>query len=322
MKGNAGNSDTLLLRFFYGTAFGRLFLKGLVQPGVSRAAGRLLSAGPSKWLVPYYIRKHNIDLQDIEIPEKGFASFNDFFTRKRKKSCCAASCDSAGGEAAFGSLYGAGRETVSGNLSGAGGEAAPGSLVSPCDAFLTCVKIRENTVFSIKNTCFSLEDLLKDRKLAAKFQRGTGLIFRLTPAHYHRYSYGAKGRVLCSRVIPGKLHCVRPVALRKVPVFVQNSREYQALAAEGFGTMVQMEIGALLVGKIRNEGGRLPGEEAKPGEEKGYFEFGGSTILILLPEHAVRFTEGFREKYFEYQSKGAEIPVRMGEVLGMAKSLV
>lgn len=288
MKRNTGNSDTFLLRFLYGTALGRLCLKGLVQPGVSKAAGRFLSLRASKWLASYYIRKHGIDLKDIEIPPGGFASFNDFFTRKRKSGCAGA---------------------------------AAGTLLSPCDGFLTCVKIGADTVFSIKNTRFSLEDLLKDQKLAARFQRGIGLVFRLTPANYHRFCYGAKGQVLCSRVIPGKLHCVRPVALRNIPVFVQNAREYQVLAAEGFGAVVQMEIGALLVGKIRNERKPLPGETVGAGEEKGYFEFGGSTILLLLSENAVHFTKTFREKGAEYQRKGKEIPVRMGEVIGVSRKL-
>ncbi len=286
MKRKTSSSDTFLLRFLYGTAFGRLCLKGLVHPEVSKAAGRFLSSGASRWLAPYYIRKYRIDLTDIEIPQKGFASFNDFFTRKRKETCAGA---------------------------------AAGTLISPCDGFLTCVRIGEDTVFSIKNTRFSLEDLLQDQELAAGFQRGIGLVFRLTPAHYHRYCYGAEGQFLRSGVIPGKLHCVRPVALRNVPVFAQNTREYQVLAAEGFGAMVQMEIGALLVGKIRNERQPLPGETVRAGEEKGYFEFGGSTILLLLPEKAVRFTKEFREKGMKYQREGAEIPVRMGEVMGVSR---
>ena len=61
---------------------------------------------------------------------------------------------------------------------------------------------------------------------------------------------GAK--VLRARKIRGKLHCVRPIALRTVPVFAQNSREYEVIAAGKFGIVVQMEIGALLVGKINN----------------------------------------------------------------------
>ena len=113
--------------------------------------------------------------------------------------------------------------------------------------------IEKDSEFTIKHTRYSVEDLLQDKSLAARFEGGKALVFRLTPANYHRYCYPAEGRVLSEKKIPGVLHCVRPVALCSVPVFAQNSREYQVIRTERFGTMVQMEIGALLVGKITNK---------------------------------------------------------------------
>lgn len=271
--------ESPMVCFLYRTVCGRLLLKLLVHPKVSEAAGGFLSSGASKCLVPYYIRKHKIDLRDIEIPPNGFSSFNEFFTRKRK--------------------------TVSYDL-------ASDRLISPCDGFLTPVKIKENTVFSIKNTEFSLEDLLKDHDLAGKFKEGTALIFRLTPANYHRYCYAANGRILGFGKICGKLHCVRPIALRNVPVFTQNSREYTIIKSERFKTMIQMEIGALLVGKIKNHRESLDCPRVWAGEEKGYFEFGGSTIVLLLQKDTICF----RKRLYERQNSEGEIPVRMGQVIG------
>lgn len=253
-----------------------MLLKLLVQPQVSKAAGCFLSSGASKWLVPYYIRKHEIDMSDIEIPQGGFASFNDFFTRKRKT----------------------GYDDLSSS-----------HLISPCDGFLTPVKIRKNTVFHLKNTEFSLEDLLKDKKLAKKFYDGTALIFRLTPANYHRYCYAAEGKLLCHKKIGGKLHCVRPIALRRIPVFIQNSREYTVVKTEKIGIMVQMEIGALLVGKIQNHRKSSESNHIRTGEEKGYFEFGGSTIILLFQKDTIHLCE----KLHERKNSDGEIPVRMGE---------
>ncbi len=45
-----------------------------------------------------------------------------------------------------------------------------------------------------------------------------------------------------------------------------------------FGDIVQMEVGALLVGRITND---TSVSTAVRGEEKGYFEYGGSTIILL-----------------------------------------
>ncbi|MGN0348570.1 MAG: phosphatidylserine decarboxylase [Roseburia sp.] len=270
--------DSLILKFLYKTALGRLLLKLLVQPKVSQMAGKLLSSKISKCLVPYYIRKHKIDMEDIEIPHKGFVSFNDFFTRKRNAECLDGAC---------------------------------GRLISPCDGFFTPVRIRKSTVFQIKHTQYSLKDLLKDEELAKLFGDGMALIFRLTPADYHRYCYSADGKILSSRKIQGKLHCVRPIALETIPVYIQNSREYQVIKTEKFGTMVQMEIGALLVGKIKNY--KRPPEkmEIQAGEEKGYFEFGGSTIVLLLQKDAICMNQNLYKK----NKNHAEIRVRRGELM-------
>lgn len=271
--------ESLALRFLYETVPGRMVLKLLVQPKVSEAAGHFLSSGASKWIVPFYVRKHKIDMSDIDIPGEGFPSFNAFFTRKR-------------------------RTTV--DLSGAGGH-----VISPCDGWLTVAKIWDNTILNIKNTGFTLADLLKDRELAGQFREGTALIFRLTPANYHRYCHVLDGKVLLRRRIKGKLHCVRPIALRTVPVFAENSREYQALETEDFGTVIQMEVGALLVGKIRNYPLSSKDGNVRGGQEKGYFEFGGSTIILLFQKNAVRLNG----KLYQRKKSGGEIPVRMGEIV-------
>lgn len=267
--------------FLYRTVVGRMLLKLLVQPAVSRAVGSFLSSGASKWLIPYYIRKYKIDMDDVEIPPGGFSSFNAFFIRERKIECFDLTQD---------------------------------HLISPCDGSLTYVKIREDLIFHIKNTRFSLEDLLADHEYAMGFQNGTALIFRLTPADHHRYCYIADGRIRYSRKIQGKLHCVRPIALREVPVFVQNSREYQVIETERFGMMIQMEIGALLVGKIIDHRRPFGTDEIKAGEEKGYFEFGGSTIIVLLKENAIYLNARLSER----QNSDGEIPVHMGEYIARA----
>lgn len=273
--------DSLILRFLYRTIPGRMLLKLLTRPEISGAVGRFLSSGFSKWLVPCYIRRHKIDMRDIDIPAEGFSSFNAFFIRTRRSNRPTLPC---------------------------------GHLISPCDGLLTVTKIKDSSVFDIKRTRYALEDLLQNPALAAKFQGGTALIFRLTPADYHRYCYAASGVVRGFRRIPGKLHCVRPVALRTVPVFTQNSREYQVLRTQYFGTIVQMEIGALLVGKINNRRLSPANRRVQAAEEKGYFEFGGSTIVLLLQKNAVRF----HKRLYEELRHGRELPVRLGDDIARA----
>ncbi len=273
--------DSVSLRFLYKTVPGRMLLKLLVQPWVSKAAGCFLSSGCSKGLVPYYIRKHNIDMNGISIPKGGFSSFNSFFTRKRPEEY----------------------------------RALPQKeLISPCDGYLHVVKIKKDVVLEVKHSGYSLGDLLKDSGLAKKFEDGTALIFRLTPSNYHRYCYPADGNVLISRRIKGKLHCVRPIALRTTPVFIQNSREYQVVKTKQFGMMVQMEVGALLVGKISNHKS-LVGSYVQAGKEKGYFEFGGSTVILLFQKDSLTVNEELMKR----QDEEEETPVRMGDVIAWGR---
>lgn len=270
--------DSFLLKFLYGTVPGRVLLKLLAQPALSKLGGWFLSSRLSGWIVPCYIRKHHIDMKNVEVPAGGFSSFNAFFIRRRK----------------FWSY-----------------DLTSEHLISPCDGYLTIAEIGQETVFSIKNTKFSVEDLLKSGELAERFRGGIAFIFRLTPAEYHRYCYAADGDIIHAKKVRGKLHCVRPIALRNIPVFVQNSREYQVMHTENFGMMVQMEIGALLVGKIKNDSSYLRRGYAQAGEEKGFFEFGGSTVILLLQKNMVQPNMAL----YERKDEEGEIQVQMGEFI-------
>lgn len=270
----------LIPLLLYRTIPGRCLLKTLSSPGLSRIAGNFLSSDLSRRIVPWYIRKYGIRMSDIEVPAGGFTSFNEFFTRKRKDGMLP--------------------------------EPEAGQMLCPCDGLLSVVKVREDSVFRLKGTPYSLRQLLGDETLSDFLQGGVALIFRLTPQHYHRYCYSMDGNVMRSRRIEGKLHCVRPVALETVPVFAENSREYQVIRTPQGRYLVQMEIGALLVGRISNYPVLKGGGEVHAGEEKGYFEFGGSTIVLLFEKDMVQLNDDLLHKH----DREGEIPVHMGQPLG------
>ena len=270
---NREKKETLTIRFLYKTIPGRIILKLLTKPFLSKAAGRFLNSRLSRWLVPLFIKKHSIDMSRYE---KKYRSFNDFFTRKRRI------------------------EEI---------DITPEHLISPCDGYLSVYPVTEEQTYQIKHVEYRLEELLKSRKLAKQFSGGTCLVFRLTPQDYHRYCYVSDGIVARSRVIPGKIHCVRPIPCETFPIFAENSREYTEIHTRKFGTIIQMEIGAMMVGKIHN----YPRDgKVFQGEEKGYFEFGGSTILLLLEKDKVKVDEGILENSRE----GAETRIYLGELVG------
>lgn len=264
-----------MLNFLYRTVPGRLILKPLVRPGFSKAAGKFCDSRASRFLIPGFIKKNNICMDEFEAIKYG--SFNQFFCRKIKP----------------------GMRPVDDNAE---------AFVAPCDGLLSTYHIEDGLVIPIKGSRYGIADLLRDPKLASEYNGGTCLVFRLCVNHYHRYIYLDNGTKTNNKFIPGVLHTVRPIALRTVPVFTENSREYTILETENFGNVIQMEVGAMLVGRIRNLHGI---SKIRRGQEKGYFEYGGSTIIVLVkPDKA-----SFPAEFFETTDKGEEIPVKMGQRL-------
>jgi len=128
---------------------------------------------------------------------------------------------------------------------------------------------------------------------------------------YHRYCYIDSGKKSRNYRIKGVLHTVNPIAHESVHVFKENTREYSVLFSENFGKILLMEVGALLVGKIVNYH-----DEAyvKRGEEKGRFEFGGSTIIVCLEKGRAVIDKDIMENSLN----GIETLVKMGEKIGVA----
>ncbi len=275
--------ESLSLRFLYRTPPGRAALKLLTRPGFSRFAGCFLDSRASRRLIPWAVRSWNVNLTEFE--DADYPSFNAFFTRRRKKE-----------------LLGINVE--------------PERLISPCDGWLSAYPIEANSAFRIKGGEYSLRDLLDDAEWARRFCGGDCLIFRLTPSDYHRYCFIDDGRVIRSAAIPGVLHCVRPIACERYPVYVQNSREWTLIETERFGRVAQMEIGALMVGRIANEP-LPPYSRVRRGQEKGRFEFGGSTIVLLFERDRIALDE----RVHENMRNGMETRVRTGAGIGRSRPI-
>ena len=267
-----------VLNFLYKTVPGRLLLKVLASRPVSRLCGRFLDSPCSGFLIQGFARRNGIVLADYETD--GIRTFNQFFRRKIKE----------------------GRRPF---------DMEPQHLPSPCDGLLSAWNIQEGTVIPVKQSRYTVRSLLQDEELAASFDGGVCLVFRLCVDNYHRYSYADSGKKGRNVFIPGVLHTVRPVALESLPVFSENCREYTVIESECFGKIVQMEVGAMLVGRIVNAEGE---GTAVRGKEKGFFEYGGSTIILLVGAGKL----SLRSDIADNSRMGCETPVRMGECIAVA----
>lgn len=257
---DAGRGQERLLALLYGTAAGRILLKPLVHPAVSKLGGMVLSSGWSRILIPPFVKHYKIDLSQFQ--RQNYRSYNEFFSRKIRP----------------------GARPVDTN---------PSHFISPCDSKLTVLPITPDCRFTVKHTSYTVASLLQNKALAESYSGGQVLIFRLTVDDYHRYCYPVDGEKSENIRIPGVFHTVNPIANERYPIYRQNTREYTLLHSPEFGDIVMMEIGALLVGKIVNHHGRA---DVKRGQEKGYFQFGGSTIVLLVKNGVLKVDDEIMEK--------------------------
>ena len=152
-------------------------------------------------------------------------------------------------------------------------------------------------------------------ELAEKYRNGVALVVRLTGADYHHYCYVADGKKGKNHYLHGVFHALVPVVREQVPVYQENAREFCRIRTYYFDEIIQMEVGAMLVGKINNieEGVK----EVQKGQEKGYFSYGGSTVVVLFKEGAVDLDRDL----IENTQEGIETVIKMGERIGYRKML-
>jgi len=270
-----------LTNLFYGTYLGRCFCSlFLTWRPLSKLYGCLQNRSRSARKIDRFIEKCHINTDEIEAPSGGYRCFNDFFTRKVKAESRSIHPD-------------------------------PKILISPADGRLLVYPVQDGAVYPVKGVTFTVEELIADRSAASTYKGGLCLIFRLAPLDYHRFCYIDDGEHGPVNSIGGNLHSVNPIAIRSnLKIFQKNYREYCILKTKNFGDVIQIEVGALLVGKIHQNlrrGGRF-----SRGQEKGYFEFGASTIVMAFEP----LTASIDEDITQYSRRGIETLVQYGSAIG------
>ena len=265
------------IRFAYGTTLGRILAKGILcRKFVSQIYGAWQKSPLSRGKVKKFMAQYHISVEDCT--EKEFPDFNAFFTRQRKHYQ---------------------------------DQTAEGQLPAIADSKLLALPISEGSIFEIKGVPYTVAELLENETLAKEFVGGFCLIFRLAPDDYHRYVYPDAGCQEKTVSIDGVLHTVNPIG-GSLGVYRRNARRYTQLHTKHFGDVVQMEVGALLVGRICNHN-ETPAQVSKL-EEKGYFEYGGSTVILFLKKDAAVIDEDI----LIHSAQGIETKVRIGEKIGVS----
>lgn len=243
------------LRFLYSSHLGLFFARLLAStPLFSHLYGWWQTLPISKGKIVPFVKKFNIDASEFEKPLDAFTSFNDFFIRKLKPEV---------------------RPLAKGVILPADGRYLFYQNIATCDGFL------------VKGKKFSLEQLIGENKLAENYRDGSMVLARLCPTDYHRFHFPCDCIPNKARLINGPLYSVNPLAVkRRIEILAENKRMITQLQTKEYGSLLFIEIGATNVGSIHQL--YTPNKPYNKGEEKGFFSFGGSSIILLFQADRIK----------------------------------
>lgn len=267
--------------FAYGHPLGALFEQCIFsRPWFSRLYGWLKEQPRSRHEIATFVRRYGIDLSELEEPLEHFQNYQAFFLRRLKPEARPLDLE-------------------------------PSHLIAPADARLLVLHMEGEQALPVKGRGWSLRELLGNDSLARSYAGGTCLIYRLAPVDYHHYIYVDQGWHRSHVRIPGVLHSVSPLAQIQQAVFPRNERQWTILHTQHWGDLLQMEVGALVVGRIHQL--QPQGGSFYRGQAKGWFALGGSTLIQILHPGRVLMDPDICVA----SAQGIESLVRLGSRVGI-----
>tara|TARA_B100000029_G_C17600648_1_gene965646 strand:- start:280 stop:1200 length:921 start_codon:yes stop_codon:yes gene_type:complete len=274
-----------VLRWVYGNPLGRIAQWLLIRRWIVSAwyGSKMDEVKSSLRIVPF-INKYGLDESEFADPVGEYLSFNEFFYRKLKLKSRPINTED-------------------------------NSLVFPADGrHMAFANISSENNFIVKGQIFNLKQFLGDDELAERYKDGSMLLSRLCPVDYHRFHFPCSGKVGIPRLINGWLYSVNPIALVTRPtIFWENKRIVTSVESVELGQVQFVEVGATMVGSVRQT--YIPGEHVAKGDEKGYFAFGGSSVVVLFEKGRMRFDPDLLENTTNGYETYARFGERMGQIL-------
>ena len=268
----------------YQRFMGRCLEKVFTGKLFSQGYGLLQNLSLSKRNITPFIKNFNINIGEF-LPEEGrderdpYSSFNQFFIRRFRE-----------GKRIF----------VKDNHLAAFSEGR----------YLGHTSVNNDTEIPVKGEFLRPKDLLQHSQWNQVFKYGPMLIARLCPVDYHRFHFPDEGKIIDYYPIQGKLHSVNPIALKRYgDIFSTNERIVTILDSRHFGKLAYIEVGAICVGRIVQS---MSSTYFKRGEEKGYFLFGASTIILMGIPGRWQPSKDILDK----TKKGIETYIRLGDQVG------
>jgi phosphatidylserine decarboxylase len=248
---------------------------------ISHFYGFLQRLPSSRKKIRPFVESQNIESKDFVKSLEDFTSFDDFFTRKLKSSARPVAQE---------------KEVA----------------VAVADGrYLAYPQITSDLKLEIKNQHLNIKELLNDADLAEEYKEGSLVIARLCPLDYHRFHFPFDCEVSSPKLINGHLLSVNPIALAKnVHIFSENKRYLTKLQSPLFQDVIFLEIGATNVGSVHHSS--TTQSSYKKGEEKGFFSFGGSCIILLFKKDSIKLDDDLVKSTLQ----GTEVLCKMGQTIG------
>jgi len=247
-------------------------LRVLPRERITRAVGRLcdlpLPQAVTSAVVGVYSRAYRVDMHEAVMPDGGFASFDEFFTRPLRDGARPLSTDTD-------------------------------AIVSPADGRIDSFgPVEKNGVFRVKDQDYTALDLVGDPEDARRYEGGQFAIVYLSPRDYHRVHAPVGGTISLVRSFPGDLYPVNSIGERHVPkLFSVNRRVAVCIDSETHGRVTVVLVGAMIVGRITvscieardvplGEHRLDPGYVVARGDEIGKFHLGSTAVIFVEPGKA------------------------------------
>ncbi|WP_436640882.1 phosphatidylserine decarboxylase [Microbaculum sp. FT89] len=170
------------------------------------------------------------------------------------------------------------------------------TIVSPGDSvYKGATPITDDATIVVKGIEHRISDLLKDTEYGEKFAGGTFTHFFLSITDYHRFHVPFAGTVVEKKILPGFAY----IGVFERPdgsTYLTDGTTYQFRQERGLVVMQSEELGyvALLpigMGPVSSvELTPDVGAQLHKGEEFGFFQFGGSDVIVLFQKDAVELT--------------------------------
>ncbi len=222
------------------------------------ARGAFMDSAASAATLETWMENPEIGIEDYIVPEDGFSSFNDFFTRQIKP----------------------GARTI---------EEPDDSSVLNSPADCTVMDIQEymdaETEINVKGDGLSVSEMFGGDALATAFVGGRAVLCMISTTDYHRFHSPVSGEIVSSNQLAGLYY---GMTAGWVDYFFEHRRGYFIFDTGNFGYVGMVCVGMFTISSIEFE--RSAGEIVSKGDELGYFAYGGSAVILLFEPDRTEIT--------------------------------